>query len=383
MKTENKFNSNSLVLPKINDLSNNLKLTPLNKNAIKTILIFKEEMTSPKQKLIKENKKTHLKLKSFIQNETKNINYNFSISTNDFLSSRISKEKKLIYKNYIQNKKNEKKTNYLIKLSKVKQMKQEKILLTKPLKLNTNFLRSQEISYLNSKSSFSEKTKSTNHTNVISQFNYKENYLNEDMEEIELERYDIFKDINLEETKILKIVTDFLRSKDNKLNQVYTKKEKFYDSFENKINFIYDIIGVPCFKNHFIKFTLMENISNNLVESGIHFYLNKLRVRYQREIDEKEEKKKIDLESIKTKNEMDDEFENADKAFKEVVDKQKKVEIKNENDYEIEDFFSLKYIRFENVHFSNEKEKNALKLFNVIKKSKYRLSILKQIILDE
>ena len=36
----------------------------------------------------------------------------------------------------------------------------------------------------------------------------------------------------------------------------------------------------------------MENISNNLVESGIHFYLNKLRVRYQREIDEKEEKKK-------------------------------------------------------------------------------------------
>ena len=383
MKTENKFNSNSLVLPKINDLSNNLKLTPLNKNAIKTILIFKEEMTSPKQKLIKENKKTHLKLKSFIQNETKNINYNFSISTNDFLSSRISKEKKLIYKNYIKNKKNEKKTNYLIKLSKVKQMKQEKIILTKPLKLNTNFLRSQEISYLNSKSSFSEKTKSTNHTNVISQFNYKENYLNEDMEEIELERYDIFKDINLEETKILKIVTDFLRSKDNKLNQVYTKKEKFYDSFENKINFIYDIIGVPCFKNHFIKFTLMENISNNLVESGIHFYLNKLRVRYQREIDEKEEKKKIDLESIKTKNEMDDEFENADQAFKEVVDKQKKVEIKNENDYEIEDFFILKYIRFAGVCISNEKEKNALKLFNVIKKSKYRLSILKQIILDE
>ena len=113
MKTENKFNSNSLVLPKINDLSNNLKLTPLNKNAIKTILIFKEEMTSPKQKLIKENKKTHLKLKSFIQNETKNINYNFSISTNDFLSSRISKEKKLIYKNYIKNKKKKKKTNYI------------------------------------------------------------------------------------------------------------------------------------------------------------------------------------------------------------------------------------------------------------------------------
>ena len=56
---------------------------------------------------------------------------------------------------------------------------------------------------------------------------------------------------------------------------------------------------------------------------------------------------------------------------------------KNENDYEIEDFFILKYIRFAGVCISNEKEKNALKLFNVIKKSKYRLSILKQIILDE
>ena len=294
MKTQTNFYNNNIVLPKINDLSNNLKLTPLNKNAIKTILIFKEEMTSPKQKLIKEYKKTHLKLKSYIKNDTKNLNINFSISTNDFISSRSSNEKKLIFKNYIKNKykNNENTRNYPIKLTKVKSLKQDKLILTKPLKLNTNFLRSQEISYLNSKSSFSEKTKSTNHTNVISQFNYKEHFLNEDMEEIELERYDIFKDINLEETKILKIVTDFLRSKDNKLNQVYTKKEKFYDSFENKINFIYDIIGVPCFKNHFIKFTLMENISNNLVESGIHFYLNKLRERYQREIDEKEEKKK-------------------------------------------------------------------------------------------
>ena len=388
MKTQNNFYNSSLVLPKINDLSNNLKLTPLNKNAIKTILIFKEEMTSPKQKIIKEHKKSHLKLKSFFNNDTKNLKNNFSISTNELLSPISTDNKKLIFKNYIQNKykKNEKIINYPIKLTKVKKVKQEKLMLLKPLKINTNFtnfFKSTEKSYLNSKSSISENTKSTNHTNVISQFNYKEHFLNEDMEEIELERYDIFKDINLEETKILKEVTDFLRSKDNKLNQIHTKKETFYNSLENKINFIYDIIGVPCFKNHFIQFKFMENISNNLVETGIHFYLNKLRVRYQREIDEKEEKKKIDLESIKTKNEMDDEFENADQAFKEVVDKQKKVEIKNENDYEIEDFFSLKYIRFENVHFSNEKEKNALKLFNVIKKSKYRLSILKQIILDE
>ena len=393
MKTQTNFYNNNLVLPKINDLSNNLKLIPLNKNAIKTILIFKEEMTSPKQKLIKEYKKTHLKLKSYIKNDTKNLNINFSISTNDFISSRSSNEKKLIFKNYIKNKykNNENTRNYPIKLTKVKSLKQDKLILTKPLKLNTNlnsFFRSAERSYLNSKSSISEKTKYTNQTNLVSEFHYNEHFLNEDMEELELERYDIFKDINLEESKILKVVTDFLRSKDNKLNQVHTKKETFYNSFENKINFIYDIIGVPCFKSHFIKFQYMDNISNNLVETGIHFYLNKLRVRYQREIDETEEKHKLDLikeqnrKKKKKENEMDDEFENADQAFKEVIDKKKKAEIKNENDYEIEDFFILKYIRFAGVCISNEKEKNALKSFDKNKKSKYRFSILKKIIYD-
>ena len=79
---------------------------------------------------------------------------------------------------------------------------------------------------------------------------------------------------------------------------------------------------------------------------------------------------------------MDDEFENADQAFKEVIDKKKKVEIKNENDYEIEDFFIQKYIRFAGVCISNEKEKNALKSFDKNKKSKYRFSILKKIIYD-
>ena len=394
MKTQTNFYNNNLVLPKINDLSNNLKLIPLNKNAIKTILIFKEEMTSPKQKIIKEHKKSHLKLKSFFNNDTKNLKNNFPISTNELLSPISTDNKKLIFKNYIQNKykKNEKIINYPIKLTKVKKVKQEKLMLLKPLKINTNFtnfFKSAERSYLNSKSSISEKTKYTNQTNLISEFNYHEHYLNEDIEELELERYDIFKDINLEESKILKEVTDFLRSKDNKLNQVHTKKETFYNSLENKINFIYDIIGVPCFKNHFIQFKFMENISNNLVETGIHFYLNKLRVRYQREIDEKEEKHKLDLvkeennKKKKKKNEMDDEFENADQAFKEVIDKQKKISIKNENDYEIEDFFILKYIRFENVCISNEKERNSLKLFDKSKKSKYRLSILKQIIYDE
>ena len=204
--------------------------------------------------------------------------------------------------------------------------------------------------------------------------------------------YDSFSDKTLEEIFILKVVTDFLRSKDNKLNQVQNKKNNFFDSLENKINFSFDIIGVPCFKNHFIKFNpnkdlIIENISNNLVESGIHYYLNKLRVRYQREQDEKEEKRKLELmkeeyfRNLKAKKDKEkmDEFENAEAAFKEIYKKPKVVEISKEIDYDTEDFFSLKFIRFEKVTFSGEKERNAISQ-KYKKKSKYRYSILDKIV---
>ena len=291
------------------------------------------------------------------------------------------------------------KTTYPITLKKFKP-KIKKNILNTPIKLLTKSiitLRNSDRNLFNSKTLETEQTKYTITTkNIISEFTPIDSKIHdeEDLDnEIEYEKYDSFPDRNLEETYILKVVTDFLRSKDSKLNQVSIGKEDFYNSYENRINFIFDIIGVPCFKNHFIKFNvtkdlIINNISNNLVESGIHYYLNKLRVKYQRQFDEKEEKKKMELineKNIKKQNtlkekEKMDEFDNAEQAFKEVIPKTTVIEINKEIDYDTEDYFSLKLIRFENVKLADLKERNAIFKYQRNKKSKYRDSILKQFV---
>ncbi len=215
---------------------------------------------------------------------------------------------------------------------------------------------------------------------------YKEDILTQ---EIADENYDTFSDKTLEEIYILKVVTDFLRSKDNKLNQTQHKNIKFFNSLENRINFNFDIIGVPCFKNHFIKFNGLENISNNLVETGIISYLNKLRVIYQLEHDEKEKRIKLEelekeLEKNKKKKEVMDEFKNAEEAFKENVQVKKKVEKIEEIDYDTEDYFTLKFVRYSNVGFAGNKEKKALSnIIHFKTKTRYRNSIINKLFIKE
>ena len=397
-----------LVLPKLINLSDNLKLTPLKKSSIKTIIKLQEEITTPKQQQLKSKEKIKDNQKSTIS--TTHI-YSPRSITNEYLTERLNKpklkmntitfqdaQKSIKTKSKIKTYKILK-TTYPITLKKFKP-KIKKNILNTPIKLLTKSiitLRNSDRNLFNSKTLETEQTKYTITTkNIISEFTPIDSKIHdeEDLDnEIEYEKYDSFPDRNLEETYILKVVTDFLRSKDNKLNQVSTNQEKFYNSFENRINFIFDIIGVPCFKNHFIKFNatkdlVINNISNNLVESGIHYYLNKLRVKYQRQFDEKEEKKKLEL--IKEKNfknqkskkdkEKMDEFDNAEQAFKEVIPKTKVIEINKEIDYDTEDYFSLKLIRFENVKLADYKERNSIFQCMKKKKSKYRDSILKQFV---
>ena len=406
------FKNDSLVLPKLIDLSTNLRLKPLNKKSTKSIIKLREEITSPKKNMIKNMKKTY----------SRNYNLSRATLTNELLSEKLNQKHKLkivTSDDFLINKKidNENKENYKfktiinnshrpIKLKKVKAKIKENLKLS-PIKLlspksnisklysrnyserGNNILNSKKTSYTENKLTIENNY--NNNTKIITEFSPLDYNLKDEEEldeETAYEKYDSFNDRNLEETYILKVVTDFLRSKDNKLNQV-SVHEKFYNSFENRINFIYDIIGVPCFKNHFIKFNskkdlIIENISNNLVETGIHYYLNKLRVRYQREQDEKEKKRKLELikeeyiRNQKIENETMDQFESAEAAFKEMYKKPKTIEINKEIDYDIEDFFSLKFIRFENVTFTGVKERNAIsKKFK--KKSKYRYSILDKI----
>ena len=410
------FKNDSLVLPKLIDLSTNLRLKPLNKKSTKSIIKLREEITSPKKNMIKNMKKTY----------SRNYNLSRATLTNELLSEKLNQKHKLkivTSDDFLTNKKidNENKENYKfktiinnshrpIKLKKVKAKIKENLKLS-PIKLlspksnisklysrnyserGNNILNSKKTSYTENKLTIENNY--NNNTKIITEFSPLDYNLKDDEEldeETAYEKYDSFNDRNLEETYILKVVTDFLRSKDNKLNQV-SVQEKFYNSFENRINFKYDIIGVPCFKNHFIKFNskkdlIIENISNNLVETGIHYYLNKLRVRYQREQDEKEKKRKLELikeeyiRNQKIENETMDQFESAEAAFKEMYKKPKIIEMNKEIDYDTEDFFSLKFIRFENVTFTGVKERNAIsKKFK--KKSKYRYSILDKIMDSE
>ena len=397
-----------LVLPKLINLSDNLKLTPLKKSSIKTIIKLQEEITTPKQQQLKSKEKIKDNQKSTIS--TTHI-YSPRSITNEYLTERLNKpklkmntitfqdaQKSIKTKSKIKTYKILK-TTYPITLKKFKP-KIKKNILNTPIKLLTKSiitLRNSDRNLFNSKTLETEQTKYTITTkNIISEFTPIDSKIHdeEDLDnEIEYEKYDSFPDRNLEETYILKVVTDFLRSKDSKLNQVSIGKEDFYNSYENRINFIFDIIGVPCFKNHFIKFNvtkdlIINNISNNLVESGIHYYLNKLRVKYQRQFDEKEEKKKMELineKNIKNQNtlkekEKMDEFDNAEQAFKEVIPKTTVIEINKEIDYDTEDYFSLKLIRFENVKLADLKERNAIFKYQRSKKSKYRDSILKQFV---
>ena len=411
------FKNDNLVLPKLIDLSANLRLKPLNKKSIKSIIKLREEITSPKKNLIKNMKKTY----------SRNYNLSRATLTNELLSEKLNPKHKLkivTSDDFLTNRKvdNENKENNKfktiinnsyrpIKLKKVKAKIKENLKLS-PIKLlspksnisklysrnyserGNNILNSKKTSYTENKLTIENNY--NNNTKIITEFSPLDYNLKDEEEldeETAYEKYDSFNDRNLEETYILKVVTDFLRSKDNKLNQVSTNQEKFYNSFENRINFIFDIIGVPCFKNHFIKLnatkeSVMNNISNNLVETGIHYYLNKLRVKYQRQFDESEEKKKLELlkeknynkqNTLKEKEKMD-EFDNAEQAFKEVIPKTTVIEINKEIDYDTEDYFSLKLIRFENVKLADLKERNAIFKYQRSKKSKYRDSILKQFV---
>ena len=83
--------------------------------------------------------------------------------------------------------------------------------------------------------------------------------------------------------------------------------------------------------------------------------------------------------TLKEKEKMD-EFDNAEQAFKEVIPKTTVIEINKEIDYDTEDYFSLKLIRFENVKLADLKERNAIFKYQRSKKSKYRDSILKQFV---
>ena len=79
-----------LILPKLINLSDNLKITPLQKSSIKTILKLQEEITTPKQQKIKLKEKINENPKSTIST---NYVYSPRSLTNEYLTERLKTQK--------------------------------------------------------------------------------------------------------------------------------------------------------------------------------------------------------------------------------------------------------------------------------------------------
>ena len=128
-----------------------------------------------------------------------------------------------------------------------------------------------------------------------------------------LERRDKVPNLAFKTQNLLKQIR-ILFSEDFKFN--YTLfSEKFYDKYENRVNFIYDIYRVPIFKNNLVKIKLhkKEKFGNfgyvdwkyiNVINSTTWNYLNRLKTKIQREKDEHELQLK-ELELKKREEELD------------------------------------------------------------------------------
>ena len=172
-----------------------------------------------------------------------------------------------------------------------------------------------------------EKTKA--YKLLQSNFNIK----NQNQKEEILERRDIVPDLAYKTQNLLKQLR-ILFSEDFKFN--YTRfNEDFYNNYENKVNFLYDIYRVPVFKNNLVKIILNRGDNNNfghaewkninVINSTTWNYLNRLKTKMQREKDEHEQEQK-ELELKKKEEELG--------YFKEKKKKQKDKKIKNNDDNE-------------------------------------------------
>ncbi len=175
------------------------------------------------------------------------------------------------------------------------------------------------------------------------------------IEEI-LEEKDKFFDEDLKVKKFKQIILNFLKAKDNKLNQLQIFKPEFYNSIENKFNFLYDCYKVPHLKNHFIDFSsklFRINKYPNIIDHGIVYYLNVLKYSIQRKNDEEKNLKNISgnryIEKKLSKREIEAEKMNF-LRFNQEEDKNTKI-------YELEKFFIHKYSRYNKVNIVNWKMK--------------------------
>ena len=193
-------------------------------------------------------------------------------------------------------------------------------------------------------------------------------------EEIE-ESYDNFIDEGIQTRKLKHIIKKFLGAKDSKLNQIKLPSQPFFNVFENKVNFLWDVNIVPHIKNSFIDLAGKINQIDfypNIISMGITHYLCQVRYNLQKNKDDKlvikkKREKKEDIYNLILKNikkfankENEEEEVNNDNILHKREDEEENILIEKDEDinqkaFELENFFIHKYNNYEKTGLSNRK----------------------------
>ena len=198
--------------------------------------------------------------------------------------------------------------------------------------------------------------------------------IKKDQTEELLEMRDIVPSFNSNSEKMINQIKS-LFSEDFKFNNMQFN-EDFYQSFENRINFMEDIFRVPVLKNNLVKIKIDKNKSLgisewkniNVITHQTWNFLNQLKRKIQREKDENAKKLQ---EYLNKKREMEKEYEILEKKNKgkiedkkdekenlkeqeklknimnDIIGKEEKKEQKFEDLYDIEEYFLHKNTYFD------------------------------------
>ena len=161
----------------------------------------------------------------------------------------------------------------------------------------------------------------------------------EEEEKLDLELKDQMEEMSVDLQKYKKAIKIFLTD-ETKLNQVYIHEE-FYDSFVNKINFLYDDRKFPTIKNNLKKLIIEIKASGgyewnrlNMIEISTLTYLHKLKAKIQRELDEIKEENKEKQFMI---NQQIGKYDNKNNNIKKKQKKKRIKKIKTQNNESIEE----------------------------------------------
>ena len=197
---------------------------------------------------------------------------------------------------------------------------------------------------------------------------------------LELENKDKMEEMSVDLLYYKKQIKIFL-SDETKLNQI-SIHEEFFNSFVNRVNYLFDDRKFPTIKNNLIKIIMELGTSKgyewerlNMIEISTLTYLHKLKVKIQRELDEIEEENKIKQfkinqqigkyrnslkKSIKKKKRKEnkiDNFENNENKGEEEEEKEEEEDliIEKEDLYNLEEFFFHKSRNNRRILFANDK----------------------------